>query len=249
MSVRAYRTFQALILGALGLFLLFKVSDGRILLYINQRFVILVLLAGLGLMILAQVVLRERPPSEDGEAAGDTAPMEPLHDHGHGEPRSAWGLWLLALPLLLGLFIPQRALGAAAIYNRGVNLGAGLSNAGDAARIPAEERNVLDWARLAAEGALVHGERADVTGFVYHDPRLGEGMFLVSRFTIACCVADAVAYGVAVRWSTAQDLPDNRWVRVRGTVAEVQVGGRTVPLITAEQVEVIPEPEQPYLFP
>jgi hypothetical protein len=37
MSLRAYRTFQGLVLAALGLFLLSKLWDGSVLLYINQR--------------------------------------------------------------------------------------------------------------------------------------------------------------------------------------------------------------------
>ena len=248
MNTRAYRTFQALILGALGLFLLFKISDGRILLYINQRFVILVLLAGLGLIILSQVALRERPPvdsSEQGEGHED------FHDHSgdEGNQKRVWGLWLLALPLLIGVFIPQRALGAGAIQNRGINPGVGWETGSRAAQIPEQERNVLDWVRLSGAGAIMDGQKADVTGFVYHDPRLGQGAFLVGRFTIACCVADAVAYGMAVQWPGAKDLPDNRWVRVRGVVSQVEVDGRLIPLIEAEQVDILPEPEQPYLFP
>ena len=244
MNLRAYRTFQALILGTLGLFLLFKISDGRILLYINQRFVILVLLAGLALVILSQVVLRERPPLDADE---NNQESQSPRDH---DARPAWGLWLLALPLLMGLFIPQRALGAAAIQNRGVNLGAGFESGDrDPLRIPEQQRSVLDWVRLAGANAAIQGQQADVTGFVYHDPRLGDGAFLVGRFTIACCVADAVAYGMVVQWPEARSLPDNRWVRVRGPVSLVEVDGRAVPQIEAVQVEGISEPEQPYLFP
>jgi putative membrane protein len=256
LSLRTYRTFQALILAALGLFLLFKISDGRILLYINQRFVILVLLGGLGLVILSQVVLRERPPIDpepDGSPAAQPEDHDE-HDHKHDEhdhePRRAWGLWLLALPLLIGLLIPQKALDASAIYNRGVNIGSGLAVPGSlASQIPEEQRSVLDWIQLSSADTPIVGGRADVSGFVYHDPRLEESIFLVGRFTIACCVADAAAYAMAVRWPDAQALPDNRWVRVRGTVSQIEVDGRLVPLIEAAQVEVIPEPVQPYLFP
>ena len=245
MSLRTYRTFQAFILGCVGLFLLFKVSDGQILLYINRRFVILVLLAGMGMLFLSQVVLRARPAvgAEAREPGGDQRAADPVY-------RPTWNLWLLALPLLFGLLIPQRPLSASVIPNRGVNVGAGdLAAGAAAAAIPDVERTVLDWVRLSGQHVLINGEQADVTGFVYHDRRLGESYFLVGRFTIVCCVADAVAYGMAAAWPEAQTLPDNVWVRVVGPVSQIELDGRATPVIQAVQVEIIPEPLQPYLFP
>ena len=246
MNTRSYRTYQVLILAALGLFLMSKVVDGRILLYINPRFVLLVLLAGVGLVALAQVILRER---SSADSSGDE---DSSHHHASGSSRT-WTLWLLALPILLGLLIPERPLGASTLQNRGINTGAGLTaRSGDAAQavaVPPQQRTVLDWIRVTNEGALAAGDTADVTGFVYHDPRLEPGQFLVGRFSIACCVADAVALGMIVDWEDAAGLPDNRWVRVRGRVQPFELDGRTLPLIEVEQVDLIPAPEQPYLFP
>lgn len=247
MNLRTYRTYQAMIMAGLGLFLLFKVSDGRILLYINQRFVILVLLAALALLAMAQVALRERPSVAEVEAS-DT------EGHSHHGQRAGWTLWVLALPLLVGLLIPQRPLGASAIQSRGLNLGAVAGNlrpdlTGVSDGIPESQRDVIHWVRLASEGTDISGARADVTGFVIHDPRLEEQSFLIGRFAITCCVADATAYGMVVAWPEASSLPDNRWVRVRGLVSQVELDGRLVPAITAEQVDLIPEPQQPYLFP
>lgn len=247
MNLRTYRTYQAMIMTGLGLFLLFKVADGRILLYINQRFVILVLMAALALLTLAQVALRERPSVAEIE----------IHDpdvHRHHEQRSGWGLWLLALPLLVGLLIPQRPLGSSAVQNRGLNLGAVVSSSRPGSSVgivgvPENQRDVIHWVRLASEGVDIRGARADVTGFVIHDLRLGAESFLVGRFAITCCVADATAYGMVVAWPDASSLPDNRWVRVRGLVSQVELDGRLVPAITAEQVDLVPEPQQPYLFP
>lgn len=250
MSTRTYRTFQALILAGLGLYLMGKLLDGRVLFYISQRFIVLVLLAAVALLILAQLVLRERPPAD-----ADTDSTLPSHEHEEAHNRQGWMLWVLALPLLFGLLVPERPLNASALASRGVNNTNGLSARGSAAqalRLPAEQRSVLDWIRVygeSAQPAVYDGERADVTGFVYHDVRLAGNQFMVSRFTIACCVADAMALGMIVEWPQASALPDSRWVRVRGTIHAVESGGKTLPGIIAEQVETIPQPEQPYLFP
>jgi putative membrane protein len=259
MTLRMYRTFQALIMGGLGLYLFLKVMDGRILYYINQRFVILVLLGALGLIFIAQLVLRERPTVEQEDAG-----QEHDHDHDHDHPhhadensgeRKGWALWLLALPLLFGILIPERSLSVSALQTRGINTSANLSIRGGSTRaleIPSSERSVLDWLRVVGENpdpAVFAGQTADVTGFVYHDIRLGKDQFMVGRFSIACCVADAVALGMVANWPEAANLPDNRWVRVRGTVTLMELEGRNLPAIDVQSVEVIPEPSQPYLFP
>ena len=111
---------------------------------------------------------------------------------------------------------------------------------------------MLDWIRAlreSADPAVVSGQAADVTGFIYHDIRLESGQFMVARFSLTCCVADAVAIGMVVNWPDSSGLPDNQWVRVRGVVEVSQVEGKSVPLIRAESVDKVPQPEQPYLFP
>jgi len=91
---RLHRSFQALVLALLGLFLLNKVWNGTILWYINSRFLPLTLVGAFGLLWLAQVRL----------AHLQSTPEE-AHDH-HGSSPSAWDLVALLLPIVLGLVIP-----------------------------------------------------------------------------------------------------------------------------------------------
>jgi putative membrane protein len=255
MNLRTYRTFQALIMGSLGIYLFTKVVDGRILFYINQRFVLLVLFGAVGLLFIAQLVMRERPSAQ--EAEHEHGPDCDHHDHEHtaGSERQGWALWLLALPLLFGILIPERSLSVSALQTRGITTTANLSIRGastNALEIPSTQRSVLDWIRAVGETedtAVLEGQMADVTGFVYHDIRLDSDQFMIGRFSIACCVADAVALGMVANWPEAADLPDNRWVRVRGPVRMVELDGRKLPSIDVQDVEIVPEPSQPYLFP
>jgi len=103
MTPRTYRTYQALILGAAGIFLLFGVMDGRFIEYIHQRSVMLVVLAAAGMLILAQLVLRERPAPEESSEQAESRPHGPA-----GGNRQGWMLWLMALPLLIGVLTPER---------------------------------------------------------------------------------------------------------------------------------------------
>jgi len=252
MNLRTYRTLQALILAGLGIFFLIRIGDGRILLYINQRFVFLVLLGAIGLLAIAQVVLRSRPSVEQEDHAHEE---HDNGDHAH-ENRSGLALWVIALPLLVGVLLPARPLGSLAAAMRGMNtnapLSAGASTGVQVADLPSDQRTVLDWLRLFEQTpdlTSLSGQSADVTGFIYHDIRLEGGQFMVARFSLTCCVADATAIGMVVDWPEAGKLPDNQWVRVRGPVETGQVEGKIVPRIRAQSVELIPQPEQPYLFP
>lgn len=251
MNIRSYRTFQGLVVAVLGVFLFSLVYSGNILLYINRRFVLLSFLAAILLIILSQVIMRERPaPDQDrDEAAGHET-------HLHTERRSSWSLWWLALPVLVGVLIPARPLGSFTAGQRGINLSASLTTSraalSSALGIPTQERSVLDWIRVvdgSGDPQKYAGQTVDVTGFVYHDPRLPNGQFMVGRFAVTCCVADALAIGMPVQWSSPVALADNVWVRIRGAVQIEHIDGHMLPGIQATVVDIIPAPDQPYLFP
>lgn len=263
MSLRTQRSLQALILGGLGLFLLHKIWSGTLYWYINQRFMILILLAAIGFLGLARTVLPSRRPA--GQASGHDHEHPPgpgptqanAHDHNQaqGGAGAVWGLLLVAIPLVLGLLVPARPLGSSAIANKGLNTSAPLT-AGSAAPVQLEmastDRNVLDWVRAFAyaDDPLEYaGEAADVVGFVYHHSSLAADQFLVSRFAVTCCSADATAIGMLVTWPGAAGLESNRWVRVRGPVAVGTFAGRPIPLVMAEALEGVEAPSQPYLYP
>ncbi len=255
MNLRSYRTFQALILAGLGIFLFSKVMDGRILFYINQRFVIFVLLAALGFIFLAQIALRERTRGQDDHCDDDYEAGTHAHMPGETSQRQGWVLWLVALPLIIGVLSPERPLSASALQTRGINTVSGLAVSAGATsglEIASTQRSVMDWIRAAGEdptGKKFEGDAADVTGFVFHDIRLEKNQFMIGRFSIACCVADAVALGMVVNWPDAAHLPENQWVRVRGKARMIILDGKSLPVVDAIEVDIIPQPEQPYLFP
>lgn len=245
MEARRFRTFQSLILALTGFFLLEKVWSGKILLYINQRFVLLVLFAGILLIACAQLIFQERK-----KGSGEEGNARPAH------VGSRANLIWMVIPLLLGLLIPPRALGASALPNRGITLNSpftiqSTTNAISLER-PSDQRTVLDWIRAfhaQSNPQSLNAEPVDVIGFVYHDPRLSATQFLIGRYAIACCIADATAIGITVNWPQSADLENNHWVRVQGTITAGEMEGQAVPVIDAAQVNPIQEPDQPYLFP
>jgi len=254
MTLRGQRTLQALVLAAIGFYLLNLIWSGRLGWYIHTRFLPLTLIGAVGLLWLAQAQMTARPPFEavglEGEVGGAERQAE------RAAPGSRRRLLLLLLPVLLGVVIPAAPLSAAAIERRGVAANAPLRSPTDTQALrftlAPEDRTILDWLVLFQEDPsflAFAGQPADVIGFVYSDDRVGEGRFLLSRFAVTCCVADATALGLLVEWPGTAELAKEGWVRVRGTTAVGELEGRSSALVQAASVEAIDRPDQPYLFP
>jgi putative membrane protein len=88
-----------------------------------------------------------------------------------------------------------------------------------------------------------------VVGFVYHDDRYGEGHFMLVRYIVSCCVADASALGLVVASSDAASLTDDQWVQVRGHFIAGDLDNWQLPVLVADAIEPVAFPNQPYLYP
>jgi uncharacterized repeat protein (TIGR03943 family) len=257
---------QAVILSLLGLFFIYQIISGRITWYINARFLPLVLFGAVVMLVLARVISHDRSGDQDHEhdhqahedhdhQAHEDHDHQALDDHDHSSHRSGWALVLVSLPLLIGVFFPHRPLGAEVLENRGVSITAPL-RASDADKplqleLAPTERSILDWIRIVTiseDPTSYEGQSADVTGFAYRDPRLESGQILLGRFILTCCVADATAIGLMVEGEGIDEMIENQWYRIRGTVFQTVLEGQVMPVIQADQIEEVPMPEEPYLY-
>jgi putative membrane protein len=247
MPKRMYRSLQGLLLLGLCIFFASKAASGQLTWYINARFVPLTLFGMVFLGILAQTLFSEVKRSRQQEREG--------HDHDHDHAPSSAALWVMLVPLLIGVLIPARPLDSAAFASKGFNTSAPIVSADSSAQLfetASEERNVLDWLKIfnyEANTARFNGEQASVIGFVYFDDRLEKNQFFVSRFVVSCCAADGFAIAMPAEWGNASTLKQDSWVLVKGTIQSITLNGRAVPLIVAESVQEVPVPNQPYLFP
>ncbi len=255
---------KAVVLGGLGLMFYSKIVDGTLNFYINQRFVWLSFVAVLILSALALTLVyrllesrrasAQTPPHPDtyDDSAHDHDHAHAGHDHSH---RLSWGtLGIMAIPLVLGLFVPARPLGASAVNSRGIGLTAPqrAGSVTQAQRAVTGPKNVLDWLRDFSNNPDPHafdGQAVDVVGFVYRDPRNGAEQIWVSRFAITCCVADASAVGLLVQTSEAASLKNDSWIHVTGKLLAGEFAGQKVPVIMPDKIEPTQRPANPYLYP
>ncbi|WP_164716316.1 TIGR03943 family putative permease subunit [Paenibacillus whitsoniae] len=93
------------------------------------------------------------------------------------------------------------------------------------------------------------GKKIELTGFVYREDKMTTSQFVVGRFAVSCCSADASPYGVLIDFPTAQNFPKDTWVKVTGTIQNGNYNGNDIFKIAATQIEKIAAPSSPYVYP
>ena len=234
---------KAAILFGLAFYFAFNIVTGNLSNYVNARFdwlsyVAVGLFAWMGAASV-YAILR-----------GDARPGASYHS---GTP--SWGmLALVGLPLVMGTLIPSQPLGVDAAADSGVSLSAASYGGSVAAALERDplDRNILEWLRVfnsAGAPASFDGDRADVIGFVYREPTFNDDQFMVARFTMSCCVADASALGLPVTYAGAAELESGAWVQVTGRMQVGDFGEDLMPIVQLDNITVVEQPEHPYLYP
>jgi uncharacterized repeat protein (TIGR03943 family) len=87
------------------------------------------------------------------------------------------------------------------------------------------------------------GETVRFVGFVARYGSTGADEFMLTRYVVTCCVADATVASVRVVNVTPGRFEENDWVEVTGTIYPI---GREV-IVDASSIEAVQRPERPYL--
>lgn len=174
-------------------------------------------LLGLGLCLVLLTVRSNRRAVESDHA----------EDDGHHHAGRVG--WLLAIPLAIAVVVGPNPLGsyAAGRQNADRTLPAGefdlesYLNAGSFGG-QAPELRVMDFVRASHDPEdqdLLADTRVVLTGFVTEDDDVGHPHhFFLTRFTIGCCAADAIAVFVRVELDDHAIPPVDSWVEVEGTL-------------------------------
>jgi putative membrane protein len=106
------------------------------------------------------------------------------------------------------------------------------------------------------------GKQVELDGFVYHPAGLPKNHFVLTRFFIFCCVADASPIGITVNSDLADQLKNDTWVHVTGVIQPETLPvldqilptnwyptDPKKPVIQAKTISIIPTPDKPYMIP
>lgn len=116
------------------------------------------------------------------------------------------------------------------------------------------EMSLLDFLEITYydETNALQGVPVKLVGFVMPSANGARGQFLLSRFMINCCAADATLMQAAITQVKIPVPKTDTWVSVTGkwypgANSNFSPDGFPVPELVADKVEVIPAPQDPYL--
>ena len=161
-------------------------------------------------------------------------------------------LALMVVPVILVMVLPPATLGSFSAskkttYSPGVTLSSSFYDD----ITSTSEITLLSVAagQTSNQGSQALAKRAgadvDFIGVASRDPSTPADEFLLTRYVITCCVADATIVQVRVVNVSPGAIQPNDWVEVRGQLYPL---GRTM-LVNADSVAVVPRPAKPYLTP
>ncbi|MCP1307408.1 TIGR03943 family putative permease subunit [Paenibacillus tyrfis] len=93
------------------------------------------------------------------------------------------------------------------------------------------------------------GKKLQLTGFVYRQEEMKSNQFVVARFSIQCCSADAAPFGVLVEYDRANTLADDSWVTVTGTIQKTKLNDADIMVLKVEKVAKAEPAKAPYVYP
>jgi uncharacterized repeat protein (TIGR03943 family) len=155
---------------------------------------------------------------------------------------------IMLFPVVVVASSPVTSLGSFAVDRRAAFASAFVTSSDDIASGELSLADVAGATRVPElMNALIGRAGSEVTfvGFVDRDSTMPADEFLLTRFLISCCVADALSVQVRVTGAPPGEFEPDEWVRVTGALYPVE---REV-IVDASSVESVPRPDDPYLNP
>ena len=158
---------------------------------------------------------------------------------------------LMVVPVILVMVLPPATLGSFSVSKKTKFSSAVLSSSIYDHITATSPITLLSLAagQTSNQGAQALSKRAgspvDFIGVASRDPNTPADEFLLTRYVITCCVADATIVQARIVNVTPGSVQPNDWVEVKGQIFPL---GRTM-LVNADSVKVVPRPAKPYLTP
>lgn len=228
---------RGLVLGAWAALFVWLLASGEVYRYVGPRTYWVIIFGAITLIAATAFHFK-------AGADGDSRPLR---------VGDVLGLVAMVLPMLVLVLVPRPNLGALAASKKSVG---GITGSVARANPPPGELSGpisledIDYASESSEYAIAvgiePGVKVRLVGFVTHPKKNNVATFSVTRFAIFCCGADAIPYSAPVDASALgiDDLPDDQWVKLKGTLDKV---GDTF-VVRAAEIERIEEPQNPYLL-
>ena len=237
---------EVLAIAAWGCLMLKYWLTGKLNLLIHPDYFWLVITGGLGFLIVALLKAWQLLNQRRAVAGVQHISLLP----------PGFSTTLLLATAILGLMFTPRVFASQTALQRGVtDFLAATRSQPQAFRssVQPEKRSLLDWVRtlnVYPEPDAYTGQKVKVQGFVIHPPELPPNYFLLSRFVITCCAADAYPVGLPIKLTeNSQAYPPDTWLEVEGEMTTQNLAGkRQLTIQASSPPKKITEPQNPYEY-
>ena len=180
-----------------------------------------------------------------------------IHSHLSGLWAKVVSIFLLCIPLFVGLFFPTVTLDSQTVSAKGYHFPVA---AGSSKEIQQDEGTTTQYlkpdtssyfTKSAYESEMKQafaGKTIELTGFVYNDPNNKDSQFLF-RFGIIHCIADSGVYGLLTT-GAPQHFENNTWIQAKGTLSieyHKQLK-QSLPVLHIRDCQTITKPNNPYVY-
>lgn len=235
---------------AWGILILKYWLTGKLSLLIHPKYTWLVIAGGISLLIISSCKALTLLP-QLFQRRKNAIPVQTTQHLSLFPP--GWSSTLLLLTAILGFVVTPRAFASQTAIQRGVGDAITLTRAQPQAfraSSDSKSRSLIEWVRtlnVYPEPDAYTGQKVKVQGFVIHDPKLPEEYFLLSRFVITCCAADAYPVSLPVKLKESRnDYPVDTWLEIEGQMITTELAGKRQLTIQPKSIQKIPEPKNPY---
>jgi len=93
------------------------------------------------------------------------------------------------------------------------------------------------------------GKKMELTGFVYRQEDMTDQQFVVGRFSVQCCSADAAPFGVLIEYDRAKNFADDSWVTVAGTIQKTKFNDMDIIMLKVDKIAKAEPSKSQYVYP
>ncbi|MBE1555295.1 TIGR03943 family putative permease subunit [Sporosarcina limicola] len=116
-------------------------------------------------------------------------------------------------------------------------------------KISMDDERYMDIMNFFSEDLdLFIGKEIELIGFVYKEPDFEDNHFVIARFGMTCCVADATVYGIMSKADEMDSLKEDEWIRATGRLSKIHLYDADLPFLEITTIEKIDQPEDPYVY-
>lgn len=236
--------FPILLVALYAMMVLRIYFSGKVTFFVHPDFAIAILMCGAFLLLLTFLLI-----SGIGKIKSDLGAS-------HSFTANAGKTFLAVLPILMFLIFPIKPLSSQAFLSRSIDSAPGQFFSRKTVQTPefiinTENRSLIDWIRLFSQSTDYDNFislKAKLTGFVLKDDQLPEGYFVLARFVISCCAADARPIGLTVKYDqNFNSFQADEWLEVTGKFVVEELNGQKKPVLIIDNAKKIDTPDNPYI--